>query len=244
MQTRAAPTQSGTATVLVIEDDPTIREVLSYHLARAGHEVVTAADGVAALQALRAHEPDLVLLDLMLPRMAGLDVLRQLRYEHATPVIIVSARAEEAEKIAGLNTGADDYVTKPFSVAELMARVQAALRRSAVRGTEVTAVDVGGGVIEVDAERHEVRRRGELVHLTPKEFELLAFLLRHANRVCSRDAILNAVWGYGYEGDTRTVDVHMHWLRQKLEDDPAHPEHLVTVRNYGYKFLPRPSSGA
>ena len=240
MQSQSAPTYSDARTILVTEDDPTIGEVLSYHLARAGHEVVIAGDGIEALQALRAHEPDLVLLDLMLPRVSGLDVLRMLRYEWSMPVLIISARDGEADKIAGLNTGADDYITKPFSMAELLARVQAALRRAAAQGAG-SPIGVGAA-IEIDVDRHEVRRHGEPVHLTPKEFELLAHLFRNANRVCSRESILDAVWGYGYDGDGRTVDVHMHWLRQKLEDDPAHPVHLVTVRRYGYRFIPRPSA--
>lgn len=225
------------ADVLVVEDDTTIRDVVAYQLARAGHRVTSAADGVSALERFRASRPDLVILDLMLPRLAGLDVLRVMRGEAGTPVIVISARDTEADKVTGLNLGADDYVTKPFSVRELMARVDATLRRiaptpgSAGRTTR-------GGAIEVDIDRHEVRRHGDLVALAPKEFELLAYLVRHPNQVCSRDQILEAVWGYSYEGETRTVDVHIHWLRQKLEDDPARPRHLMTVRHYGYKFVP------
>ena len=227
------------ADVLVVEDDTTIRDVVTYQLSRAGHRVTSAADGVAALERFRAARPDLVILDLMLPRLAGLDVLRVMRGESGTPVIVISARDTEADKVTGLNLGADDYVTKPFSVRELMARVDATLRRlppaNASAGGNATT---GGGAIEVDNDRHEVRRHGDLVALAPKEFELLAYLVRHPNQVCSRDQILEAVWGYSYEGETRTVDVHIHWLRQKLEDDPARPRHLVTVRHYGYKFVP------
>jgi len=200
--------------------------------------VDSAGDGVTALELFRDSHPDLVILDLMLPRLAGLDVLRILRDETQVPVIVISARDSEPDRLTGFDLGADDYVTKPFSVRELMARVQVALRRQAGAGAEKADSGIDAGFLEVDIERHEVRKSGELIPLAPKEFELLAYLVRHPNQVCTRDQILEAVWGYTYEGETRTVDVHVHWLRQKLEDNPSRPEHLLTVRHYGYKFTP------
>lgn len=229
------------ADVLVVEDDTAIREVVAYQLSKAGHRVDAVADGVTGLERFRDARPDLVILDLMLPRLAGLDILRIVRGEAEVPVIVISARDTEADKIAGFDLGADDYLTKPFSVRELLARVRVALRRGP--GADAASdggVQPEGPYIEVDTERHEVRKGGEVVQLAPKEFELLAYLVRHPNQVCTRDQILESVWGYTYEGETRTVDVHIHWLRQKLEDDPARPRHLLTVRHYGYKYAPIP----
>ena len=231
------------AEVLVVEDDAAIRDVVVYQLARAGHRVEAVADGVAGLEQFRSARPDLVILDLMLPRLAGLDVLRIVRGEAQVPVIVISARDTEADKITGFDLGADDYLTKPFSVRELMARVQVALRRNGAEanGEKAAAPRAGAAPIEVDIDRHEVRKRGQVVQLAPKEFELLAYLVRHPNQVCTRDQILESVWGYTYEGETRTVDVHVHWLRQKLEDNPSRPSHLLTVRHYGYKYSPAPA---
>ena len=230
------------ADVLVVEDDAAIRDVVVYQLSRAGHHVDAVADGVAGLERFRSARPDLVILDLMLPRLAGLDVLRIVRGEAAVPVIVISARGTEADKITGFDLGADDYLTKPFSVRELLARVQVALRRvgPSAPSSAVAVATRSEGDIEVDVERHEVRKRDQIVQLAPKEFELLAYLVRHPNQVCTRDQILESVWGYTYEGETRTVDVHVHWLRQKLEDNPARPRHLLTVRHYGYKYSPTP----
>jgi len=229
------------ADVLVVEDDSSIRDVVVYQLSRAGHRVDAVADGVAGLERFRNARPDLVILDLMLPRLAGLDVLRIVRGEAQVPVIVISARDTEADKITGFDLGADDYLTKPFSVRELLARVQVALRRTDAEVAPARAATVprpDGDEIEVDIDRHEVRKRDQIVQLAPKEFELLAYLVRHPNQVCTRDQILESVWGYTYEGETRTVDVHVHWLRQKLEDDPSRPQHLLTVRHYGYKYSP------
>ncbi|MEX2376354.1 MAG: response regulator transcription factor [Dehalococcoidia bacterium] len=232
------------ADVLVVEDDAAIRDVVVYQLTRAGHRVDAATDGIAALELFRRARPDLLILDLMLPRLAGLDVLRIVRDEAAVPIIVISARDTEADKITGFDLGADDYLTKPFSMRELLARVQVALRRGAVEphhtGARLPAPSTSP--IAIDAERHEVRKDGQLIALAPKEFELLAYLFRHPNQVCTRDQILESVWGYAYEGENRTVDVHIHWLRQKLEDDPSRPRHLLTVRHYGYKFSPTPLS--
>lgn len=231
------------ADVLVVEDDSSIRETVAYQLSRAGYHVDAVADGVAGLEHFRNARPDLVILDLMLPRLAGLDVLRIVRGEGQVPVIVISARDTEADKITGFDLGADDYLTKPFSVRELLARVQVALRRTDSTLTPPQAIAAArsdGGEIEVDIDRHEVRKRDQVIQLAPKEFELLAYLVRHPHQVCTRDQILEAVWGYTYEGETRTVDVHVHWLRQKLEDDPSRPQHLLTVRHYGYKYSPTP----
>ena len=230
------------STLLVVEDDRTIAEVVAYQLQREGHQATIATDGIEALERLREAAYDLVILDLMLPRLSGLDVLRMLRRDSATPVIILSARDGDADQVSALDLGADDYITKPFSIRQLLARVAAILRRHVPTPLAPPALHQLDGEIVIDEDSHEVRKRGQIVPLAPKEFELLAFLARRPNQVCSRDAALNAVWGYGYEGETRTVDVHVHWLRRKLEDDPANPRYLITVRQYGYKLVMPPSS--
>ena len=229
------------ARVLVVEDDPAILETVAYNLEREGHEVVTASDGVAGLELSREVEPDLIVLDLMLPRMSGLDVCRVVREERAVPIVVLTARDTEADTIAGLALGADDYVTKPFSMRELMARVAAALRRDQISREAASGLAGGllrGGGIELRPAAREVHRDGELVALRPKEFELLEYLMRHPGQVLSRDKILERVWGYEFRGGTRTVDVHMSWLRAKLEADASKPQHLQTVRSVGYKFVP------
>jgi DNA-binding response OmpR family regulator len=239
----ASPRATPRGAVLVVEDDDAIRDVLAYHLGLAGYAVTTAADGVEGLRLARTGAPDLLVLDLMLPRMGGLDLLRVLRGESAVPVLVLSARGEVADRIAGLECGADDYVAKPFSVREVLTRVEVVLRRSRARAGApeagaAPAPEPGPRAVVIDEAAHEVRRRGDLVTLTPREYALLAFLDRHPHQVFSRDALLNAVWGYDYAGDTRTVDVHVHWLRRKVEDDPAHPCRLVTVRHLGYRYEP------
>ena len=229
------------ARVLVVEDDAAILETVAYNLGREGHDVVTAADGVSGLQLSRETEPDLIVLDLMLPRMSGLDVCRVVREERPVPILVLTARSEEGDKIAGLDLGADDYVTKPFSMQELVARVGAMLRRDRISRQAANGVSGGvlrGGGIELRPDAREVRRDEEVVRLRPKEFELLECLMRHPGQVLTRDRILEHVWGYEFGGGTRTVDVHMRWLRQKLEATPSKPQHLVTVRTVGYKFVP------
>ena len=229
------------ARVLVVEDDAAILETVAYNLGREGYDVVTAADGVSGLQLSRETEPDLIVLDLMLPRMSGLDVCRVVREERPVPILMLTARSAEGDKIAGLDLGADDYVTKPFSMQELMARVSAMLRRDRISREAADGVNGGalrGGGIELRPEAREVRRNGEVVRLRPKEFDLLECLMRHPRQVLTRDRILEQVWGYEFGGGTRTVDVHMRWLRQKLEAAPSKPQHLVTVRTVGYKFEP------
>ena len=229
------------ARVLVVEDDAAILETVAYNLGREGYEVVTAADGVSGLQLSRETEPDLIVLDLMLPRMSGLDVCRVVREERPVPILMLTARSAEGDKIAGLDLGADDYVTKPFSMQELIARVSAMLRRDRISREAaggVNGVTLRGGGIELRPDAREVRRNGEVVRLRPKEFDLLECLMRHPRQVLTRDRILEQVWGHEFGGGTRTVDVHMRWLRQKLEATPSKPQHLVTVRTVGYKFEP------
>jgi DNA-binding response OmpR family regulator len=222
-------------TVLVVEDEPTVRETLAEALESDGLRVVTAADGREALERFRADPPDLVLLDLMLPELSGMEVCRILRRESAVPIVMLTARDSELDKVVGLELGADDYVTKPFSLRELQARVRAQLRRqeSAASGP-ARASEVRLGAVTVDLAGHRMLRDGRSLPVKPKAFELLAFFLRHPGQVFSRDQLLEHVWGYDYAGETRTVDVHVHWLRTQLEDDPSHPRYLETVRGVGY----------
>jgi DNA-binding response OmpR family regulator len=231
------------STVLLVEDDATILDTVAYNLKREGHNVVTAADGLEGLRLSREVEPDLLVLDLMLPRMSGLDVCRIVRTERPVPILMLTARDSEVDKVVGLELGADDYVTKPFSMRELMARVNAALRRDRISrdagSTDADAAEtIEGGGIVLDITAHEARLDGRLVQLRPKEFDLLQYLMRHPGQVLTREMILDAVWGYSYGGETRTVDVHIRWLREKLEADPGHPVHITTVRSVGYKFVP------
>jgi two-component system, OmpR family, response regulator len=226
--------------ILVVEDDNTLREALRYNLEKEGYSVLLAKDGGEALDQARAGKPDLMLLDLMLPVMGGLEVCRVLRSEMQLPVIMLTAKTEEVDKVVGLEMGADDYVTKPFSMRELHARIKAVLRRSGEKN-QGQAADADGekiqaGNIEIDTAGHSVRRGGMAVELGPKEFELLVYLVINKGQVMSREQILHKVWGYEYIGNDRTVDVHMRWLRQKLEADAENPQHLMTVRGYGYKF--------
>jgi len=230
------------STVLVVEDDPTILDTVAYNLGRDGNHVLTAADGVVGLELARAQHPDLVLLDIMLPGMSGLDLCRILRQEQTVPILMLTARDAEADKIQGLDLGADDYITKPFSMRELRARVTSALRRdqlSREAGAEqrVESDTLEGGGIILDIVAHEVTVRGAPVALRPREFELLEYLMRHPGQALSRGMILESVWGYSYAGETRTVDVHVRWLREKVESNPAAPAHIQTVRSVGYKFV-------
>jgi two-component system, OmpR family, response regulator len=233
------------ARVLVVEDDPVIRETVAFNLQRDGHEVLTASDGVEGLERARTDSPDLLVLDVMLPRMSGLDVCRVLRAETPMPILMLTARDSEADVVQGLDLGADEYVTKPFSMRELRARVTSLLRRDRIsrtagpRGVDAGEdVPVRGGDLELFHDRHELRRNGIAIKLRPREFALLEFLMRHPGQVFTRDAILEAVWDMTYPGETRTVDVHVRWLREKIEDDPSDPRHIQTVRSVGYKFVP------
>ncbi len=227
--------------ILVVEDEPSLAESVRYNLEREGYDVIVATDGRMGLERFRQDSPALVILDLMLPHLSGLDVCRAIRAESDVPVIIVTAKDAEADKVAGLELGADDYVTKPFSVRELVSRVRAHLRRGALRATsdDVASADehLIGGLVEMDTARHEVRVSGELVALPPKEFELLEALLRRKGRLLTRLFLIEEVWGADYVGDTKTLDVHVKRIRRKIESDPHDPAHLVTVRGLGYKFV-------
>ncbi|MBF6599439.1 MAG: response regulator transcription factor [Dehalococcoidia bacterium] len=221
--------------MLVIEDEASLVATLSYNLRKHGFGVLAATDGVAGLQTARRERPDLIVLDLMLPKMDGLEICRRLRAESDVPILMLTARTEEVDRVVGLELGADDYLTKPFGMRELVARVRALLRRA--RSSDGPMPDrVIAGAIELDLRGHSVTREGAAVALKPKEFELLAFLAQHAGQAFTREQILQRVWGYDFFGGSRTVDVHMRWLREKLESDPARPAHLLTVRGVGYKF--------
>jgi DNA-binding response OmpR family regulator len=224
--------------ILIVEDDPNLLATLKYNLANEGYDVITAADGSRALEIARGQQPELIILDLMLPKLSGLEVCRILRKEMTVPIMMLTAKTEEVDKIVGLEIGADDYVTKPFSMRELLARVRAMLRRSAITGQKLEAGPESLKVddIEIYISRHQAFYKKSPLDLTPKEFDLLVFLASNSGFVFSREQLLEKVWGYDYAGSTRTVDVHIRWLREKIEEDPSHPEHLLTIRGAGYKM--------
>jgi two-component system OmpR family response regulator len=226
------------AKILVVEDDLNLLATLKYNLVKEGHEVVTAADGAQALEAARREKPDLLVLDIMLPKLSGLEVCRILRKETNVPILMLTAKAEEVDKIVGLEIGADDYMTKPFSMRELLARIGAMLRRVGMAKMEpqLKPEPLKIGDLEIDIARHQASLRGKELELSPKEFDLLAFLAQNRELVFSREQLLEKVWGYDYAGETRTVDVHIRWLRQKIESEPAKPKLLLTVRGKGYKL--------
>ena len=221
--------------ILVVDDEPTLVATLKYNLERDGFQVITAEDGESALNLARSHRPDLVLLDLMLPGLDGFQVCRILRREMQAPILMLTAKGDEIDKVVGLELGADDYVTKPFSMRELLARVRALLRRADIRPEGEREV-LTSGDLSVDLAKREATRSAQAVPLKPKEFELLAFFMRNRQRAFTREQLLNQIWGYDYAGDTRTVDVHVSWLRQKIEDQPQKPARIVTVRGLGYRF--------
>jgi len=227
--------------ILVVDDEPTLRETLAEALEQDGLRVVTAADGKEALQRFRSDPPDLVLLDLMLPQISGIEVCRIMRRESSVPIVMLTAKDGEIDKVVGLELGADDYVTKPFSLRELMARIRAQLRRldsaeapSDTAPPTAASEPVQLGAVTVDLAGHRLLRDGRDLPVKPKAFELLAFLVRNPGQVFSRDQLLEKVWGYDYAGETRTVDVHVHWLRSAIEVDPSQPHYLQTVRGVGY----------
>jgi two-component system response regulator RegX3 len=226
------------ARVLVVEDEESFSDALSYLLRKEGFEVAVAATGPAALTEFDRNGADIVLLDLMLPEMPGTEVCRQLRLKSAVPIIMVTARDSEIDKVVGLEIGADDYVTKPYSPRELVARVRAVLRRNTTEPTENSAPALAAGPVRMDVDRHVVTVNGEPVALPLKEFELLELLLRNAGRVLTRGQLIDRVWGADYVGDTKTLDVHVKRLRSKIEPEPSSPRHIVTVRGLGYKFEP------
>ena len=221
--------------ILIVEDDPNILEALKYNLAKEGYDTLTSIDGTQAVEAARATKPDLIILDIMLPKMSGFEVCRILRKEMDVPIIMLTARDDEIDKVTGLDLGADDYMTKPFSMRELMARVRALLRRMEVK-TVIPETVAKFGDLEIDTSHHVITRAGVTLNLSPKEFDLLVFLTANKSLVFSRDRLLEKVWGYEYSGDTRTVDVHIRWLREKIENNSEEPKRLVTVRGVGYKF--------
>ena len=236
-------------TVLVVEDEPALVETLQYSLSRQGYQVITGNDGQAALDLARKHKPDIIVLDVMLPKLDGFEVCRILRQEMNVPILMLTARTDEVDKIVGLEVGADDYLTKPFSMRELIARVKAQLRRVRLVREEIShnqqANHSNGsspnermlfGNLLIDISRHEVLLENKVLHLKPKEYELLLFLARNRGIVLSRDLTLERVWGWEYDGGSRTVDVHVRWLREKIELDPANPTRIVTVRGAGYRF--------
>jgi two-component system response regulator RegX3 len=223
--------------ILVVDDEQSYRDALSVALQREGFIVETAADGAEAILRFEASKPALVLLDVMLPKMSGVDVCREIRARSRVPIIMVTARNAEIDAVVGLEVGADDYVTKPFRLRELIARVRAALRRVPITDEGREHPDVlEVGDVRLDAARHEVYVRGEAVPLPLKEFELLELLLANAGRVLTRDVLIDRVWGPNYFGDTKTLDVHVKRLRSKIEEDPANPTRIVTIRGVGYRY--------
>jgi DNA-binding response OmpR family regulator len=239
--------------ILVVDDEAVLVETIAYNLEQAGYHVVTASDGNSALEAARSEDPDLILLDIMLPGIDGLEVCRQLRRESntaTTPIVMLTAKGDEIDKVVGLEVGADDYVTKPFGRRELLARVRALLRRvdypaasedhhlsqDPAQEARPVSRELVAGPLRIDLAGRRVNCRGQEMELQPKQFELLTYLVRNRGTVLTRDQLLHNVWGYDYAGDTRTVDVHVRWLREKLEEDPANPKLIQTVRGVGYVF--------
>lgn len=227
-------------TVLVVEDEENLLEALRYNLEREGYAVNTAIDGEQALLSARDSAPDLVILDVMLPQLDGFEICRILRRRSDVPILMLTARGEEIDRVVGLELGADDYVTKPFSIRELMARVRNLLRRShraPSAAADASPADIlRSGDLEIDSVSHIVRLNGELLELKPREFDLLALLAKNKARAFTRDQILERLWGHDYYGDSRTVDVHIRWLREKIEPQPSKPVRIVTIRGVGYRF--------
>ncbi len=228
--------------ILFVDDESTLVETISFQLKNQGYEVITAMDGEAALAQARSYKPDLIILDIMLPKLDGFEVCRILRKEMNSPILMLTARDDEIDRVVGLEVGADDYLTKPFSMRELFARVKALLRRVRLIKDEIATSKIPStekslhGDIAIDLDKREVYLDDHPVALKPKEYELLLYLAEHAGRVIPRDTLLEKVWGWEYTGGSRTVDVHIRWLREKLEKDPSHPRHFMTIRSIGYRF--------
>jgi DNA-binding response OmpR family regulator len=219
--------------ILLVDDEPTLLETLAYNLRASGYEVVTASDGAAALEVAHAESPNLVILDLMLPELDGLTVCRSLRLVSDTPILVLTARTGELDKIVGLESGADDYMTKPFSLGELQARIRALLRRA---GSRQPNDELRSGNLKLNMVSRRAYLDEKELMFSPKEFSLLAELMRHQGAVLSRDLLLTRIWGYDFYGDNRTVDVHVRWLREKIEANPSQPSRITTVRGIGYRF--------
>jgi len=227
--------------ILVVEDEKALQETLAYNLEHEGYEVTVAGDGETAIEEARALHPDLLVLDIMLPGKDGFEVCRILRQEMNTPILMLTARDDEIDRVVGLEVGADDYMTKPFSMRELMARVKAMLRRVRLIRQEVQVVEppseqLNFGNLTIDLKRREANLNNKPLDLKPKEYDLLLYFLEHPSRALSRDTLLEQVWGWDFSGDSRTVDVHIRWLREKIEETPSEPKRLVTVRGAGYRF--------
>ena len=230
--------------ILVVEDEIPLQETLVYNLEKQGYEVACASNGKMAIDKARSFQPDLILLDVMLPIMDGFEVCRVIRQEMNTPIIMLTARAEEIDRVVGLEVGADDYLSKPFSMRELMARVKAMLRRvrlltvdskQATNEKTIEKMAISGN-LRIDQSRHEVLLDERILSLTPKEYDLLLYFITHKRHILSRDQILEEVWGWDYSGDSRTVDVHVSWLREKIEQAPDTPRRIITIRGSGYRF--------
>ena len=227
------------AKILVVDDEASIVTMLAYNLKKEGYDVVTAEDGEVALEKFESEKPDLLLLDIMMPKMDGYEVCRKIREKSNVPIIMLTARADEVDKVVGLEMGADDYVTKPFGNRELIARVKANLRRSDIAPVTNNEKDGNNqvyGDVNIDFDRYEVTKRGEVINLTLREFELLTFLATQTPTIFTRENLLEKVWGYEYFGDVRAVDVTIRRLREKIEDDPSKPKYIVTKRGVGYYF--------
>lgn len=226
--------------VLIVEDEPALLDTLEYNLTRQGYSAVTANDGQTAVTLARTLQPDLIVLDIMLPHLDGFEVCRILRQEMNVPILMLTARDAEIDRVVGLEIGADDYLTKPFSMREFLARVKAQLRRVRLDRSEAVSTEESEiysfGNLQLDVTRHQAFLNDEVLALKPKEFDLLLYLSRHKGQVLSRDLLMEQVWGWNFGGGSRTVDVHVRWLREKIEADPARPGRLVTVRGVGYRF--------
>lgn len=225
--------------VLIVEDEQAIMDILKFNFTKEGYRVVEAMDGEAGLNLALSENPDLILLDVMLPKMDGFEVCKKVREKSSVPIIMLTAREEEVDKVLGLELGADDYMTKPFSIRELTARVKANLRRTSIdreQTLEGNAETISSGELLINLERYEVSKRGKVIDITLREFELLKFLAKQPEKIFSRENLLENVWGYEYYGDVRTVDVTVRRLREKIEDDPGMPRYIITKRGVGYYF--------
>lgn len=230
---------------MIVEDDKVLREVLAYNLNNQGYETLTTVDGIEAMDTLHSHNLDMIILDLMLPGMDGFEICRRVRRESTVPILMLTARDDEIDRVVGLEVGADDYMGKPFSMRELLARIKAMLRRSTItqqesleiaKSDESTAQILTFSDLSIDLNRMQVKLRNKILELKPKEYDLLLFFAQNPGKALSREKLLEQVWGWDYAGESRTVDVHVRWLRLKIEEDPTKPTHLLTIRGTGYRF--------